>query len=69
MNRHDADAVSLAAGVIFLSIAAWWLLGRVVDLDSAAAGWFAAAALLILGLAGLAGALRGDRDQVRPHRH
>jgi hypothetical protein len=68
MNRHDIDAVSLATGVIFLSIVASWLLGRVIDLDSATAGWFAAGTLLILGLLGLAGALRGDRGRAGPHR-
>ena len=60
MNRHELDAVSLATGVVFLGFAAWWVLGRVVDLHAPSAGWFAAGALLLLGLLGLVGALRSD---------
>ena len=61
MNRHDLDAVSLATGVVFLGFAAWWVLGRIVDLHAPSAGWFAAGALLLLlGLLGLVGALRSD---------
>ena len=61
MNRHDTDAVSLAFGVIFVGVAAWWLLDRVVDLWAPSASWFAAGLLLLLGAIGLVRALRSDR--------
>jgi hypothetical protein len=61
MNRHDTDAVSLAFGIIFVGVAAWWLLDRVVDLWAPSAGWFAAALLLLIGAIGLVRALRPDR--------
>lgn len=60
MNRHDIDVVSLATGVVFLSVAAWWLLSRVIDVNASMAGWLAAGALLLFGLLGLADALRSD---------
>ena len=61
MNRHDTDAVSLAFAIIFLGVAAWWLLARVVDLWAPSAGWFLAGLLLLVGAIGLARALRPDR--------
>jgi putative Mn2+ efflux pump MntP len=61
MNRHDTDAVSLAFGIIFVGVAAWWLLDRVVDLWAPSAGWFAAGLLLLLGAIGLVRAFQSDR--------
>ena len=63
MNRHELDAVSLATGVVFLAFAAWWLLGRVIDFHAPSPGWFAAGALLLIGLLGLVATLRSGRKR------
>ena len=62
MKRHRTDGVSLAFGVIFLAIAAWWGLAQVFNLAILPVGWIAAATLILLGLFGLVGALRADRS-------
>jgi hypothetical protein len=63
MNRHDIDPVSLATGIAFLALAGWWLLDRAIDLKAPTTGWFLAGALLLIGLLGMASALRADRRQ------
>jgi hypothetical protein len=62
MKRHRTDPVSLIFALVFLGIAAWWLIARNFDLTPAAFGWFMAAALILFGVLGLAGALRGSRS-------
>ncbi len=64
MNRHDTDAVSLAFGIIFVGLAAWWLLGRIVDLWAPSAGWLVAGLLLLTGTIGLVRAVRSDRRTI-----
>jgi hypothetical protein len=66
MNRHDTDAVSLAFGIIFVGVAAWWLLARVVDLWAPSAGWLAAGLLLLLGAIGLVRAVRLGKRADQP---
>jgi hypothetical protein len=63
MKRHSTDATSLVFGVIFVGVAGWWLAGRYVkvDVDIPHLGWFAAAALIMIGLLGVAGSLRSER--------
>ena len=56
MRRHDLDWVSLAAGLVFLAIAAAYLLQVSLDL-TIAAGWVLPIILIGLGVAGLAVAL------------
>lgn len=56
MRRHDLDWVSLAAGLVFLAIAAAYLLQVSLDL-TIAAGWVLPITLIGLGVAGLAVAL------------
>jgi len=62
MKRHSTDLVSIIFGVIFLAIAGWWLLGRYVHLNVPHGGWVLAAALILVGLLGVVGSLRGDRN-------
>ncbi|OLE30643.1 MAG: hypothetical protein AUG44_00785 [Actinobacteria bacterium 13_1_20CM_3_71_11] len=65
MNRHRTDAVSLAFGAVFLLIAGWWVIGRTVDIGLPALGWAVAMGLIVIGVLGLLGALRGGhREQV-----
>jgi uncharacterized membrane protein (UPF0136 family) len=61
MRRHDTDLVSLISGVVFALVAVAYLLSAAADegLDLA---WLAPLALVGLGVAGLAGALRGSGD-------
>jgi len=64
MKRHSTDVISLVFGLIFLGIAAWWVVGQYVNIDVPNLGWIAAVALIVLGLLGVAASLRrGDRDQ------
>jgi hypothetical protein len=53
VRRHDLDWVSLAGGLVFLAIAAAYLLQVSLDV-SIAAGWVLPIALIGLGVAGLA---------------
>jgi hypothetical protein len=65
MNRHRTDAVSLAFGAVFLLVAGWWLIGRTIDIGLPALGWAVALGLIVIGVLGLLGALRGGhREQV-----
>jgi len=61
MKAHPTDKVSLAAALVFLAVAAWWLLAQTLDLALPTVGWFLAGALIVLGTLGLLGALRAGR--------
>jgi hypothetical protein len=61
MRPHRTDALSLTFGLIFLGVVFWWVLGRRLELPLPRVGWFVAGALIVLGVVGLARALRSDR--------
>jgi hypothetical protein len=61
MKPHPTDSVSLGAGLVFLWIAGFWLLGRFVDLDISALALLAAGLLVIIGAVGMAHVLRAAR--------
>jgi hypothetical protein len=61
IHKHPTDALSLVAGVVFLAAVAWWLFGSAVSVPLPGLGWMVAAALIVFGILGLLGALRGDR--------
>jgi hypothetical protein len=61
MKAHRTDGVSFAFGLLFLAIAAWWLVAQLFDLDLPAVGWIASGALILIGVLGLLGALRSGR--------
>jgi hypothetical protein len=63
MNRHRTDAVSLAFGAVFLLIAGWWLIARTIDIGLPALGWAVALGLILIGVLGLLGVLRGGRRE------
>ena len=62
MKRHPADAVALTAGCVFLAIVAVWAVAKAVTIDLPSKGWLAAGLLVVLGIAGLAAALRPNRS-------
>lgn len=62
MKAHRTDGVSGFFGLVFLSIAAWWLVAHLMELTLPTVGWFVAGALILLGLVGLIGALRSNRS-------
>jgi hypothetical protein len=66
MTRHQPDRVSLVFGVLFLAVAAVWLVDRVVDIELANVGWVAAAALATIGVLGLWHTLRPFGPARRP---
>jgi hypothetical protein len=61
MRPHRTDGVSLSFGVIFLMVAMWWALSRVVTLALPALGWLVAGTLILFGVVGLLGAIRSGR--------
>lgn len=61
MKPHRTDGVSLSFGLIFLIIALWWAISRVVTLHLPAVGWTVAGALIVFGVVGLLGAIRSSR--------
>ncbi|MFY1596423.1 hypothetical protein [Micromonospora sp. WMMD737] len=66
MKAHRTDIVSFAFGLIFLGLAAWWLLAQLLGLALPPVGWFLAGALILIGLLGLLGALRSGRSGGAP---
>lgn len=62
MKAHRTDGVSLTFALIFLAIAAWWLVAQFLDLTLPAVGWMLAGALILIGVLGLLGALRSGRS-------
>ncbi|WP_433300767.1 hypothetical protein ACQP2F_04185 [Actinoplanes sp. CA-030573] len=61
MKPHRTDGVSLSFGVIFLLVAIWWAVSRVVTIHLPAVGWLVAGALIMFGVIGLLGAIRSGR--------
>ena len=61
MKPHRTDGVSLSFGVIFLLVALWWAVSRVVNIHLPAIGWLIAGALILFGVIGLLGAIRSGR--------
>ncbi|WP_229072115.1 phage holin family protein [Actinoplanes sp. DH11] len=67
MKPHRMDGVSLTFGLIFLGVAFWWAISRVITVHLPAVGWIVAAALIVFGVIGLLGAIRsGRRDEPAP---
>ncbi|ATO16475.1 hypothetical protein CO540_23695 [Micromonospora sp. WMMA2032] len=65
MKAHRTDVVSFAFGLVFLGLALWWLLARILGLAVPPVGWFLAGGLVLIGLLGLVGALRSGRGPDR----
>ncbi|MBB5871563.1 hypothetical protein F4553_004942 [Allocatelliglobosispora scoriae] len=61
MKKHSTDVLSLVFGLVFVVIATGWLLRHTISIELPDFGWFVAGGLIVVGLIGLAGALRGSR--------
>jgi len=61
MKPHRTDGVSLSFGLIFLFIALWWAVSRVVSIHLPAVSWLIPGALILFGVIGLLGAIRSGR--------
>ena len=65
MRPHRTDGISLSFGLIFLLIAVWWAITRVISVQLPAVGWLVAGGLILFGVIGLLGAIRsGKRAEV-----
>jgi hypothetical protein len=62
MRAHRTDPVSLTFALIFLAVAAWWLVVQIAGLTVPDVGWFVAGLLIVAGVLGLLGALRAGRS-------
>jgi hypothetical protein len=65
MRRHELDLTSLIAGLVFVAIAAAYIVAEYSDVV-VNAGWVLPLGLIGLGLAGLAGTLRRGLRDSRP---
>jgi hypothetical protein len=63
MKPHRMDGVSLTFGMIFLGVAFWWAISRVITVHLPAVGWIVAGALIFFGVIGLFGAIRSNRRE------
>ncbi|GIM92742.1 phage holin family protein [Paractinoplanes toevensis] len=61
MKPHRTDGVSLSFGLIFLLVALWWALSRMMTIHLPAIGWLVAGGLIAFGVIGLLGAIRSGR--------
>ncbi|MGX6602756.1 hypothetical protein ACWKSP_11540 [Micromonosporaceae bacterium Da 78-11] len=61
MRPHRTDGVSLSFGLIFLAVALWWAVSEVMTVHLPALGWIIAGGLIMFGVIGLLGAIRGGR--------
>jgi hypothetical protein len=62
MKRHATDVVALTIGCVYLAVVGVWALAKAVTIDLPRGGWFVAAALVLIGVVGLAAALRPNRS-------
>lgn len=63
MNKHDTDPVSLAFGLVFLALVGWWLLVRWLAAEPPGFGWFAGAAMIVIGVTGVLATLLSARGR------
>jgi len=62
MNRHETDTISLVFGLVFLAVAASWLLTKAFEFSWPSIGWFFASGLILFGVAGILAGLRPGRS-------
>jgi len=61
VRRHEIDVVSLAAGLLFLGVAAVHLVAGATD-TNLNLRWMAPLVLVVLGVIGMLGAVRSRRE-------
>jgi hypothetical protein len=64
VKPHPTDHLSLAFGVLFLTIAGWWLIAQATDLvvSLRVMGWLVAGLLVTVGGVGVVTAIRSGRS-------
>lgn len=62
MTPRRPDVPAMVFGLIFIGIAGWYIAGGGHGLDLPGLGWITAALLILLGIVGIASALRNARD-------
>jgi hypothetical protein len=62
VRRHEIDVVSLAAGLLFLAVAVVHMVAGATDTDLNLR-WMVPVVLVLLGVIGMLGAMRGRREQ------
>lgn len=65
MRRHEADPVSLVAGLLFLAVAVVHIAARSSDTDLSLR-WMVPIVLVLLGVLGLLSAVRSPHSDRRP---
>ncbi len=62
MKKAHPDTPAMICGLIFIGISGWWFVARGYGFGLSSLGFVAAGLLILLGVAGIASALRKSRD-------
>jgi hypothetical protein len=62
MKRSSTDTPAMVFGLIFMGIAGWWFVARGAGFGLPSIGFVTAGLLIVLGLVGIASALRNARE-------
>jgi putative Mn2+ efflux pump MntP len=62
MKTRRRDIPAMIFGLIFMGISGWYIFDREHGFDLAVIGWITAGLLILLGVAGIASALRNARE-------
>ncbi|HEY2792917.1 MAG TPA: hypothetical protein VGJ28_11195 [Micromonosporaceae bacterium] len=62
MKNRRPDVPAMIFGIIFLGIACVYFAGHGPGVDLPSLGWITAGVLILLGVAGIASALRNSRE-------
>jgi hypothetical protein len=60
MSKHRPDMPAMVFGLIFMMISGWWFASRSVGFGTSGLGVVTAGILILLGIAGIATALRNN---------
>jgi hypothetical protein len=62
MKTRRRDIPAMIFGLIFMGISGWYIFDREHGFDLPVIGWITAGLLILLGIAGIASALRNARE-------
>jgi len=60
MRKSRRDTPAMVFGLIFMMISGWWFVSRGVGFGTSSLGFVTAGILILLGVAGIATALRNN---------